>query len=199
MSRTAAPPAGVRVQGKQGPCQSQLLCFMAIKVFEGLEFLNESLVLVFKHSHTVFKTFDIFLLLPATLPGGFPGTNTRQMTTGTTRQDHPEWLVDLCPPAPPPVRPREGPDRATLGCNQARATWWGCLRSAHDGRARQLAQHSVLLGRMSHHSDQKLLSNQNNRTTTPSGTATNTCTDLSRSLIWVHQKPYLPSQWANLI
>lgn len=53
---------------------------MAIKIFEGLEFLNESLVLVFKHSHTIFKTFDIFFLLPATLPGSFPGTNTRQMT-----------------------------------------------------------------------------------------------------------------------
>lgn len=53
---------------------------MAIKIFKGLEFLNESLVLVFKHSHTIFKTFDIFFLLPATLPGSFPGTNTRQMT-----------------------------------------------------------------------------------------------------------------------
>lgn len=55
---------------------------MAIKIFEGLEFLNQSLVLVFKHRHTVFKTFDIFLLLPATLPGSLPGTNTRQVTTG---------------------------------------------------------------------------------------------------------------------
>lgn len=72
---------------------------MAIKVFEGLEFLNEGLVLIFKHSHTIFKTFDIFFLLPATLPGSFPGTNTRQMTTGTTSQHNPEWLQGhLSPP-----------------------------------------------------------------------------------------------------
>lgn len=73
---------------------------MAIKIFEGLEFLNESLVLVFKHSHTVFKTFDIFFLLPATLPGSFPGTNTRQMTTGTTSQHSPERLREHLPPSP---------------------------------------------------------------------------------------------------
>lgn len=62
----------IRVHSQQGPSQTQLLCFMAIKVFEGLEFLNEGLVLIFKHSHTIFKTFDIFFLLPATLPGSFP-------------------------------------------------------------------------------------------------------------------------------
>lgn len=71
---------------------------MAVKVFEGLEFLNEGLVLVFEHSHTVFKTFDILLLLPATLPGGFPGTNTRQMTTGTTCRHSPDQLDRLLPP-----------------------------------------------------------------------------------------------------
>lgn len=96
--RRAASPALVRVHKQQGPSQRQLLCFMAIKIFEGLEFLNQSLVLVFKHSHTVFKTSDIFLLLPATLPGGFPGTNTRQMTTGTTSY-HPDWLNKLPPNA----------------------------------------------------------------------------------------------------
>lgn len=68
----AASPAPIRVHSQQGPNQTQLLCFMAIKVFEGLEFLNEGLVLIFKHSHTIFKTFDIFFLLPATLPGSFP-------------------------------------------------------------------------------------------------------------------------------
>lgn len=66
---------------------------MAIKVFEGLEFLNESLVLIFEHSHPVFKTFDILLLLPATLPGSLPGTNTRQMTTGTaTARQQPGYI-----------------------------------------------------------------------------------------------------------
>lgn len=98
ISKTAASPALIRALGKQGPSQRQSLCFTAVKIFEGLEFLNESLVLVFKHSHTVFKTFDIFFLLPATLPGSFPGTNTRQMTTGTTSQHNPERLVSLCPP-----------------------------------------------------------------------------------------------------
>lgn len=90
ISSMAAPPALIRVQSKQGPSQRQLLCFMAIKIFEGLEFLNEGLVLVFKHSHAVFKTLDIFFLLPATLPGSFPGTNTRQVTRGTTSQRSPE-------------------------------------------------------------------------------------------------------------
>jgi hypothetical protein len=71
---------------------------MAIKIFEGLELLNEGLVLVFKHGHTIFKTFDIFFLLPATFPGSFPGTNTRQMTTGMTFQHNPEWLNELLPP-----------------------------------------------------------------------------------------------------
>ena len=80
ISRIAASPALIWVHSKQGPSPRQLLCFMAIKIFKGLEFLNESLVLVFKHSHTIFKTFDIFFLLPATLPSSFPGTNTRQMT-----------------------------------------------------------------------------------------------------------------------
>lgn len=79
---------------------------MAIKVFEGLEFLNEGLVLIFKHSHTIFKTFDIFFLLPATLPGSFPGTNTRQMTTGTTSQHNPEWLREHLPP-PYPVNSQQ--------------------------------------------------------------------------------------------
>lgn len=67
---------------KRSIAHCQLLCFMAIKIFEGLEFLNESLVLVLKHSHAIFKTFDILLLLPATLTSSFPGTNTRQMTIG---------------------------------------------------------------------------------------------------------------------
>lgn len=98
ISRTAASPALIRVHSKQGPSQRQLLYFMAIKIFEGLEFLNESLVLVFKHSHTIFKTFDIFFLLPATLPGSFPGTNTRQMTTGTAFQHNPQWVSALLPP-----------------------------------------------------------------------------------------------------
>lgn len=63
---------------------------MAIKVFEGLEFLNESLVLIFKYGYTIFKAFDIFFLLPAAFSSGFPGTNTRQMTTqSATRQRKP--------------------------------------------------------------------------------------------------------------
>lgn len=81
--RIASSHALIKVHNKQGPNERQLFCFMTIKIFEGLEFLNESLVLVFKHSHTIFKTFDIFFLLPATFSGSFPGTNTRQMTTGT--------------------------------------------------------------------------------------------------------------------
>lgn len=81
---------------------------MAIKVFEGLEFLNEGLVLIFKHSHTIFKTFDIFFLLPATLPGSFPGTNTRQMTTGTTSQHNPEWLREHLPPPTQSTANRSG-------------------------------------------------------------------------------------------
>lgn len=35
ISSMAAPPALIRVQSKQGPSQRQLLCFMAIKIFEG--------------------------------------------------------------------------------------------------------------------------------------------------------------------
>lgn len=98
VSRIAASPALIRVHSKQGPCQRQLLCFMAIKIFEGLEFLNESLVLVFKHSHTIFKTFDIFFLLPATLPGSFPGTNTRQMTQEQPPSTIQRGLVNFGPP-----------------------------------------------------------------------------------------------------
>ena len=45
---------------------------MAIKIFEGLEFLNEGLVLVFKHSHAVFKTLDIFFLSTSTFFSSFP-------------------------------------------------------------------------------------------------------------------------------
>lgn len=81
--RIASSHALIKVHNKGGPNERQLFCFMTIKIFEGLEFLNESLVLVFKHSHTIFKTFDIFFLLSATFSGSFPGTNTRQMTTGT--------------------------------------------------------------------------------------------------------------------
>lgn len=73
---------------------------MAIKIFEGLEFLNESLVLIFKHSHTIFKTFDIFFLLPATLPGSFPRTNTRQMTTRKPPSTIQSGSVNICPPSP---------------------------------------------------------------------------------------------------
>lgn len=81
--RIASSHALIKVHNKQGPNERQLFRFMTIKIFEGLEFLNESLVLVFKHSHAIFKTFDIFFLLSATFSGSFPGTNTRQMTTGT--------------------------------------------------------------------------------------------------------------------
>lgn len=91
--RIASSHALIKVHNKQGPNERQLFCFMTIKIFEGLEFLNESLVLVFKNSHTIFKTFDIFFLLSATFSGSFPGTNTRQMTTGTatTRQRLDKW------------------------------------------------------------------------------------------------------------
>ena len=43
--------------------------FMAIKVFECLQFFYESLILVLKDSDSVFKTLDILLLLPPTLFG----------------------------------------------------------------------------------------------------------------------------------
>lgn len=130
VSSMAAPPALIRVQSKQGPSQRQLLCFMAIKIFEGLEFLNEGLVLVFKHSHAVFKTLDIFFLLPATLPGSFPGTNTRQVTRGTTSQCSPEW--------PPGSAARWS---SVSRCDQARAWACGHPQPARAMAERQLARH----------------------------------------------------------
>lgn len=138
ISSMAAPPALIRVQSKQGPSQRQLLCFMAIKIFEGLEFLNEGLVLVFKHSHAVFKTLDIFFLLPATLPGSFPGTNTRQVTRGTISQRSPERPPGLNHQAVLGQVWREPHD----SCDQARA--WACGHPQPAGamaERQQLARH----------------------------------------------------------
>ena len=111
---------------------------MAIKIFEGLEFLNEGLVLVFKHSHAVFKTLDIFFLLPATLPGSFPGTNTRQVTRGTISQRSPERPPGLNHQAVLGQVWREPHD----SCDQARA--WACGHPQPAGamaERQQLARH----------------------------------------------------------
>ena len=43
-----------------------------VKFFEGLELLNEGLVLVLEHGDPVLKTLDVLLLFPPALPGRLP-------------------------------------------------------------------------------------------------------------------------------
>ena len=86
--QTEALEGGVGVVGGGGPdarlrfkslCRGPargggaLLCFVAVQVFEGLELLDERLVLVLQHGHAVLQTLDVLLLLPAALPGSLPG------------------------------------------------------------------------------------------------------------------------------
>lgn len=58
------------------PCQALggplLLRFVAVQVFEGFQFLDERFVLVLQHGHAVLQTFDVLLLLPATLARRLP-------------------------------------------------------------------------------------------------------------------------------
>lgn len=64
---------------KVGPVFSLvLLIFATVYVFKSLEFFDERLVLFFKHSNSVFETFDIFFLLSPAFSGSFPGSNNRE-------------------------------------------------------------------------------------------------------------------------
>lgn len=55
--------------------QGVLLHLVSVDILQGSELLNESLVLIFKHGHAVFKAFDVFLLLSSTLTSSFPGND----------------------------------------------------------------------------------------------------------------------------
>lgn len=62
------PHRGQATQLQMGPS----LILLTVKLLEGLEFINEGLVLIFKDSHAVFQTLDVLFLLTPALLGCIP-------------------------------------------------------------------------------------------------------------------------------
>ena len=59
-----------------------------VKFFKWLKLLNECLVLILQHSHSVLQTLDVLLLLPPTLTGRLPVLQQSDLPLPVTVQGH---------------------------------------------------------------------------------------------------------------